>query len=60
MNNRASLHVLALVATALAGGTVVFFGVDEIVTKNIAAVATLVSIAVNGYLTGTTSGAAKE
>lgn len=57
--NRQLLHVLAAVATALAGGTVVFAGVSDIITKDIASVATLIGIAVNAYLGGTTTGAAK-
>lgn len=59
MNTRTTLHVIGLVAAALAGGTVVFVGIDDTLTKNIAAVASLVSIAVQGYLTGTTTGVAK-
>lgn len=59
MNIRALLHVLAAVATALAGGTVVFAGFDEVITKDIAAVAALVGIAVSTYLGSTTTGVSK-
>ena len=59
MNTRAALHMVAAVAAALAGGTVAFAGVDDIVTKNIAAVAGLVSLAISTYLASTTTGQAR-
>lgn len=59
MNMRIALHVVAAVATALAGGTIVFAGVSDIVTKDIAAIATLIGIAVNAYLAPTSTGVAK-
>jgi hypothetical protein len=59
MNIRSALHALAAIAAALAGGTVVFAGLDDVVTKNIASIAGLVAIAINIYMGSTTTGAAK-
>lgn len=59
MNTRSLLHALAALAAALAGGTVRFAGIDDIVTQNIASVASLVAIAINVYMGTTTTGQAK-
>ncbi len=45
-----------ILAAALAGGTVVFAGLDSVWTQNIAAAASLVAIGINSYLGGTTVG----
>lgn len=59
MNPRVAAHMLAAVSTALAGGTIVFAGLSDIVTKDISSISALVSICVSIYLASTTTGVAK-
>ena len=56
MNVRVLLHVVGVVAAAVAGGTVAFAGIGETVQQNIITVAFIVSLATNAYLGLTTSG----
>lgn len=51
--------MMAAVAAAIAGGTIKFAGIDDIVTQNIAAGAALVSLAISTYLASTTTGVSK-
>jgi hypothetical protein len=59
MNTRALLHTLAAVATAIAAGTAVIAGVDDSVNKIIVSVAGIVSLAINTYMSQTTTGVSK-
>lgn len=59
MNSRALLHGIAAIAAAIAGGTIVFAGLSDIITKDISAASALVSIFINVYMSGTTTGESK-
>lgn len=56
MNLRAAFHTLAIVATAIAGGTAVIAGVDAEANKIIVSIASIVSLAINSYMGLTTTG----
>ena len=56
MNVRVLLHVIGVVAAAIAGGTVAFAGIGEMIQQNVVTVAFIVSLATNAYLGLTTSG----
>lgn len=58
-NGRAILHMVSALATAIAGGTVSFVGISDIWSKDIAAVAALIGIAITTYLASSTTGASK-
>lgn len=60
MNSRALLHTLAAVATAIAAGTAVIAGVDESLNKIIVSAAGILSLAINTYMSQTTTGEAKS
>lgn len=59
MNSRALLHTIAAVATAIAAGTAVIAGVDADLNKIIVSVAGIVSLAINTYMSQTTTGESK-
>lgn len=59
MNTRALLHTLAAVATAIAAGTAVIAGVDDSVNKIIVSAAGIISLAINTYMSQTTTGVAR-
>lgn len=60
MNSRALLHGAAAIAALLAGGTIKFAGVGDIVTQDIASFAALASAFINVYMASTTTGSARE
>lgn len=59
MNIRTFLHVVGALAAAIAGGTVVFAGLSEDMTKNLVSIAVIIGIVVNAYLGATTTGVSR-
>lgn len=53
---RIGIHILAAIAAAIAGGTVRFAGLSPKWVENIVTVASLVGIATNIYMAGTSTG----
>lgn len=57
MNNtslRTIIHLVGLAAAAVAAGTITFVGLDRATVHNIIAIAALVNLVIQGYLTSTT------
>ena len=59
MNARVAAHILAAVASAIAAGTVKFAGLSDDVAINIVVVANLVALAVNTWMSATTTGVSR-